>query len=141
MLATNEPAAGKYTLPGKVRARMQVMRLAALLLLSSFVAAQCDTAAWIIEDDGIAGVVSANGKPVKHAPVHLSSSNREYNAVTDGEGRFSIWPVPAGNYSFAVQGWGEHQVEVKGWQRRKINRPGLLFWRHKNCPLLVLVAN
>jgi hypothetical protein len=106
---------------------MQFMRLAVLLLLSSFAAAQCNKAAWIIEDDGIAGVVSREGKPVKHATVHLSSSDREYNAVTDGEGRFSIWPVPAAKYSFSVKGWGERQLEVKGWQRGEINRPGLFF--------------
>jgi len=120
---------------------MQFIRLLVLLLLSSFAAAQCDKAAWIIEDDGIAGVVSREGKPVKRATVHLSSSDREYNAVTNGEGRFSIWPVPAGKYSFAVKGWGERQLEVKGWQRGKINRPGLFFSRHENCLLLVLVAN
>jgi hypothetical protein len=120
---------------------MRLMRLVVLLLLSSFAPAQCDKAAWIIEDDGIAGVVSREGKPVKHATVRLSSSDREYNAVTNGEGRFSIWPVPAGEYSFAVKGWGERQLEVKGWQRGKINRPGLFFSRQKNCLLLVLVAN
>ena len=64
---------------------------------------------------------------MKHATVHLSSSDREYNAVTDGEGRFSIWLIPAGKYSFEVKGWGERQLEVKGWQRGKINRPGLFF--------------
>jgi hypothetical protein len=122
-------------------ARMQFMRLVALLLLSSFAVAQCDKAGWIIEDDGVTGVVSREGKAVRHATVHLSSSDREYNAVTDGEGRFSIWPVPAGEYSFAVKDWGEHQLEVKSWQRGKINRPGLVFSKHKNCLLLVLVAN
>ena len=120
---------------------MRFMRLVALLLLSSFAAAQCDKAAWIIEDDGIAGVVSREGKPVRHAPVHLSSSDREYNAVTDDEGRFSIWPVPAGTYSFAVKGWGKRQLEVKSWQRGRINRPGIVFSKHGNCLLLVLVAN
>jgi hypothetical protein len=50
-------------------------------------------------------------------------------------------PVPAGKYSVTVKGWGERQLEVKGWQRGKINRPGLFFSRHKNCLLLVLVAN
>jgi hypothetical protein len=65
----------------------------------------------------------------------------EYKAVTDVEGRFSIWPVPAGKYSFAIKGWGEHQLEVKGWQRGKINRPVLFFSRHKDCLLLVLVSN
>ena len=120
---------------------MQFMRLVVLLLLSSFAAAQCDKATWIIEDDGIAGVVSNEGKPVKHARVHLSSSAREYNAVTDGEGRFSIWPVAGGKYLFAVKGWGGHQLEVTNWHRGKINRPGLFFSRHKNCLLLVLVAN
>jgi Carboxypeptidase regulatory-like domain len=121
--------------------RMRFMRLAILLLLSSFAAAQCDDGAWIIADDGIAGVVSKEGKPVKHATVHLSSSDREFSAVTDGEGRFSIWPVPVGKYSFAVKGWGERHLEVKGWQRGKINRAGLLFSKHKNCLLLVLVSN
>lgn len=120
---------------------MQFMRLVVLLLLSSSAAAQCEKAAWTIEDDGIAGVVSKEGKPVKHVKVHLASSDREYNAVTDGEGRFSIWPVQLGKYSFAVEGWGEGELEVKGWHRGKINRPGLLFSRHKICLLLVLVAN
>lgn len=120
---------------------MQLMRVVVLLLLSSLAAAQCDKAAWTIEDDGITGVVSKEGKPVKHAKVHLSSSDREYNAVTDDEGRFSIWPVAAGKYSFAVRGWGERQLEVKSWNRGKINRPGLSFLKHKNCLLLGLVAN
>jgi hypothetical protein len=69
------------------------MRLVALLLLSSLAAAQSEKAAWTTEDDRIAGVVSKEGKPVKPAKVHLASSGGEYNAVTDGEGRFLIWPV------------------------------------------------
>jgi len=120
---------------------MPFMRFSVLLLLSSFAVAQCDKAAWIIKDDGIAGVVSREGKPVRHATVHLSSSDHEYNAVTDDQGKFSIWPVPAGKYSFAVKSWGEHQLEVTGWQRGGINHPGLFFSRHKNCLLLVLVSN
>jgi hypothetical protein len=68
-----------------------------------------------------------------NAKVHLSSPEHEYYAVTDSEGSFSIWPVPAGKYSFAVRGWGEHQLEVKSWDRGKINRPGLVFSRHKNA--------
>jgi len=90
---------------------------------------------------GVSGIVSKEGKPVKHAKVHLASSEHEYNAIRDGDGRFSIWPVPLGKYSFAVKGWGEAELEVKGWHRGKINRPALLFWRHKNCLLLTLVAN
>jgi Carboxypeptidase regulatory-like domain len=120
---------------------MQLMRLVVLLLLSSFAAGQCDKAAWTIEDDGVAGVVSKEGKPVEHAKVHLASSEREYNAVTDSDGRFSIRPVQLGKYSFAVKGWGEGELEVKGWHRGKINRPALLFSSHKNCLLLIFVAN
>jgi hypothetical protein len=118
---------------------MQFMRLVVLLLLSSLAAAQCEKAAWTIEDDGIAGVVSKEGNPVKHAKVHLASSDREYYAVTDAAGRFSIWPVQLGRYSFVVKGWGERELEVKGWRGGRINRPGLS--RHKKCLLLVLVAN
>jgi hypothetical protein len=122
--------------------RMQVMRLAILLLLlSSFAAAQCDKSAWIIEDDGIAGVVLKEGKPVTHAVVNLSSTDRKYNAVTDADGRFSISPVPTGNYSFAVKGWGEQQLNVKAWRRGEINHPGFVFSKHKKCLLLVLVSN
>jgi hypothetical protein len=121
---------------------MQLMRLLVLLLLSSLgAAAQCDKTAWVVEDDGIAGVVSNEGKPVKHATVQLLSSDHEYKAVTDGEGRFSIWPVPTGEYSFAVKGWGERRLEVKSWRRGKINHPALLFSKHKNCLLLLLVSN
>jgi hypothetical protein len=122
--------------------RMHIMRLAVLLLLlSSLAAAQCDKSAWIIEDDGIAGVVLKERKPVTHAVVKLSSTDRKYNAVTDAEGRFSIWPVPAGNYSFAVKGWGEQQLNVDAWRRGEINHPGLVFSKHKKCLLLVLVSS
>jgi hypothetical protein len=84
---TSPPArqSPKWMPSNEYGARMQFMRLVALLLLSTFAAAQCDKADWIIEDDGIAGVVSREGKPLKHATVHLSSSDREYNAVTDGD--------------------------------------------------------
>jgi hypothetical protein len=73
--------------------------------------------------------------------LQLLSADRKYNAVTDGEGRFSISPVPAGEYSFAVKGWGEHRMEVKSSRRGRISRPSLLFSRHKNCLLLTLVSN
>jgi hypothetical protein len=117
------------------------MRLAVLLLLAPFAAAQCEKNSWIIEDDGIAGVVSKEGKPVKHATVHLSSPDHEYSVVTDNDGRFSIWPVPVGKYSFAVKGWGEGELEVQGWRRGGINRPALLFSKHKKCVFLVEVVN
>ena len=120
---------------------MLFMRLIILLLLSSFAAAQCNKTAWVVEDDGIAGVVSNEGRPVKHARVQLLSADRKYNAVTDGEGRFSISPVPAGEYSFAVKGWGEHRMEVKSSRRGRINRPNLAFTRHKSCLLLTQVSN
>ena len=120
---------------------MQFMRLVILLLLSSFVAAQCDKTVWVVEDDGIAGAVSTEGSPLKHGRVQLLSSGRQYSAVTDAEGRFSISPVPIGEYSFAVKGWGEHRLEVKSARRGRINRPSLLFSRHKNCLLLTLVSN
>jgi hypothetical protein len=64
---------------------MLFMRLIILLLLSSFAAAQCNKTAWVVEDDGIAGVVSNENRPVKNARVQLSSEDRKYNAVTDGE--------------------------------------------------------
>jgi hypothetical protein len=117
------------------------MRLAVLLLLTSIATAQCDKASWTVEDDGIAGVVSKEGKAVKHAKVRLASPDREHGAITDNEGRFSIWPVVLGKYSLVIKGWGEGQLEVQGWHRGKINRPGLVFSKHKNCLILVLVSN
>ncbi len=33
------------------------------------------------------------------------------------EGRFSIWPVPAGKYSFGRYRLGECQLVVKSWNR------------------------
>jgi hypothetical protein len=123
-------------------AKMPVhMKLVAFLLLTSLAGAQCDKAVWVVDDDGIAGVVSTEGKPVKHAKVRLTSQDREYSAITDNEGMFSIWPVALGKYSFAVKGWGEGQLEVRGWHRGKINRPGLQFIKHKKCLLLVFVSN
>jgi hypothetical protein len=120
---------------------MQFMRLVILLLLSSFAAAQCNKTLWAVEDDGIAGAVSTEGSPLKHARVQLLSSGRQYSAVTDDKGRFSISPVPAGEYSFAVTGWGEHRLEVKSARRGRINRPSLIFSKHKDCLLLTEVSN
>lgn len=117
------------------------MRLAVVLLLASVAAAQCEKNSWMVEDDRIAGVVSKEGKPVKHATVHLSSPGKEYSAVTDSDGRFLIQPVPMGKYSFAVQGWGEGEVQVDGWHRGGINRPALLFSKHKKCLLVVQASN
>lgn len=117
------------------------MRLALLLLLASLATVQCEKNSWIIEDEGITGIVSKEGKPVKHATVHLSSSDHEYNTVTDSDGMFSIWPVPIGKYSFAVKGWGQGEVEMQGWHHRGIHRPTLLFSKHKQCLILVEVVN
>ena len=120
---------------------MKFMRLVILLLLSSFAAAQCDKTLWVVEDDGIAGAASTEDRPLKHARVQLLSSGRQYSALTDAEGRFSISPVPTGEYTFAIKGWGEHRLEVQSARRGRINRPSLLFSKHKNCLLLVLVSN
>ena len=117
------------------------MRLVVLLLLASLATAQCEKNNWIIEDDGTAGIVSKEGKPVRHATVHLSSPDHEHTTVTDSDGRFSIWPVPVGKYSFAVKGWGEGEVGVQGWHHRGIHRPALLFSKHKQCLILVEVVN
>jgi len=117
------------------------MKLAVLLLLTSLAAAQCEKASWVVDDDGIQGVVSKEGKPLKHAKVHLFAQDRAYSAITDDEGIFSIWPVALGKYSFAVNGWGEEQLEVKGWHRGGMNRPGLHFVRRKKCLSLMLVSN
>jgi hypothetical protein len=117
------------------------MRVAVLLLVASLATAQCEKASWMIDDDGIAGVVSNEGKPLKHARVHLSAPDREYNAITDNKGVFSIWPVALGRYSFAVDGWGHGQLEVRGWHRGGANQPGLDFIKHKKCLGLLLVAN
>lgn len=78
---------------------------------------------------------------MKHAIVRLSSPDHEYTAVTDNDGWFSIWPVPVGNYSFAVKGWGEGELQVNGWRRGGINRPALLFSKHKKCLLLIEASN
>ena len=86
------------------------MKLAVLLLLTSLAAAHCEKASWVVDDDGINGVVSNEGNPLKHAKVHLFAPDREYSAITDDEGIFSIWPVALGKYSFAVSGWGEGQL-------------------------------
>jgi hypothetical protein len=59
------------------------MKLAVLLLLNSLAAAQCGKASWGVDDDGVAGVVSREGKPLKHAKVRLFSAEREYSAITD----------------------------------------------------------
>jgi hypothetical protein len=116
------------------------MKLAVLLLLTSLAALQCEKASWVV-DDGIAAVVSNEGKALKHAKVHLSAPDREYSAITDDEGMFSISPVALGKYSLAIEGWGEGQLEVQGWHRGGINRPGLHFIKHKKCLSLLLVAN
>jgi len=117
------------------------VRLIALLLLTSFAAASCPEPSWVVDDDRIAGVVSKEGQPVKLATVQLSSSSEEYSVITDEKGAFLIPSVAVGKYSFAVKGWGEAHLEVRGWHRGTINRPVLLFSSMKRCLLLTLVAN
>jgi hypothetical protein len=114
-----------------------------LLVLASVAAAQCPepNRSWVVEDDGINGVVSVEGRPLKQANIQLSSSTADYSAVTDAEGAFLIPNVALGSYSFVVKGWGEAHIEVKGWHRGGINRPVLLFNSIKKCLLLTLVSN
>jgi hypothetical protein len=114
-----------------------------LLVLASVAAARCPepNRSWVVEDDGINGVVSVEGRPLKQANIQLSSSTADYSAVTDAEGAFLIPNVALGSYSFVVKGWGEAHIEVKGWHRGGINRPVLLFNSIKKCLLLTLVSN
>jgi len=46
-----------------------------------------------------------------------------------------------GKYSFAVKGWGEGELQVLGWHRGGINRPTLLFSKHKKCLSLGQVSD
>jgi hypothetical protein len=80
------------------------MKLAVLLLLTSLAAAQCEKASWVVKDDGIAGGVSKEGKPLKHAKVHVSGPDLEYSAITDDEGMFSISPVALGKTPSLLEG-------------------------------------
>jgi len=74
------------------------MRLAVVLLLLAWLAAaQCEENSWIVDYDGIAGIVSKEGNPVRHATIRLSSSDHDYGAVTDRDGRFSIWSGSGGH--------------------------------------------
>src|SRR5262249_28139554 len=100
-----------------------------LLVLAPVAAARCPepNPSWIVEDDRIDGVVSIEGRPLKHARIELSSPTSHYGAVTDGTGAFLIQNVGIGTYSFTVHGWGKAYIEVRGWQRGGINRPVLLF--------------
>jgi hypothetical protein len=90
-------------------------------------AAQCEKASWVVDDDGVAGVVSREGKPLKHAKVRLFSAEREYSAITDDKGWFSIWPVALGQYSFTVKGWGDWATVGSrlAQGRNKSTRPSL----------------
>jgi hypothetical protein len=117
------------------------VKLVALLLLTSFAAAHCPEPSWVVDDDRIGGVVLKEGQPLKHAMVQLSSPVQEYSAITDEKGAFLIRGVAVGKYSFAVKGWGEAHLEVRGWHRGAINRPVLLFSSTRRCLLLTLVAN
>jgi hypothetical protein len=114
-----------------------------LLILTSFAAARCPepNPSWVVDDDRIDGVVSIEGRPVKHAKVQLSSPTQDYSAITDGEGGFLIPNVAVGSYSFVIKGWGEAHLQVKGWHRGGINRPVLLFNSIKRCLLLMKVSN
>jgi hypothetical protein len=98
------------------------MRFVVLFLLASIAAAQCEKNSWVIEDDGLAGIVSKDGRLVKIATVHLLSPDHEYTAVTYSDGSFSIWPVPTGKYTFAAKGWGEGEVEMQSWHHHRVHR-------------------
>jgi hypothetical protein len=119
------------------------VKLVIFLLLTSFgaFAARCPDPSWVVDDDRIDAVISNEGQPLKHAKVQLSSPTQQYSAVTDKKGAFLIPKVAVGNYSFAVKGWGEAHLEVKGWHRGGINRPVLLFNSIRRCLLLMLVSN
>lgn len=114
-----------------------------LLVVTSIAAARCHESnpSWVVEDDRINGVISIDGRSLKEAKIQLSSPTAHYTAVTDGEGAFLISNVAVGSYSFAVKGWGEAHLQVKGWHRGGINRPVLLFNSMKKCLLLTMVSN
>jgi hypothetical protein len=63
------------------------MKLAFLLLLTSLAAAQCEKASWVVDDDGIHGVVSNEGKPLKHAHARVQ--------LTKGGWFLHSWQVSA----------------------------------------------
>jgi hypothetical protein len=117
------------------------VRLAVLVLLTSFGVAYCHEPSWVVDDDRIVGVVSRDGQPLKHSAVQLSSGVQGDSAITDEKGAFLIRDVAIGKYSFAVKGWGEANLEIRGWHRGAINRPVLLFPSMRRCLLLTLVAN
>jgi carboxypeptidase family protein len=112
-----------------------------LLLLTSFAAARCPAPSWIVDDDRIDGIVSKDGQPLKHATVQLFSPAQQYSAITDEKGAFLIRGIAVGKYSFAVKGWGEAYLDVRGWHRGALNRPVLLFSSMRRCLLLTVVAN
>jgi hypothetical protein len=114
-----------------------------LLNLTSFAAVRCPepNPSWVVDDDRVDGVVSTEGRPLKHAEVQLFDPTQDYGAITDAEGAFLIPNVAVGSYSFVVKGWGKAHLEVRGWHRGKINRPVLLFNSTKRCLLLTLVSN
>jgi hypothetical protein len=114
-----------------------------LLILTPFAAARCPqpNPSWVLDDDRVDGVVSTEGRPLKHAEVQLFSPTQDYRAITDAEGAFLIANVAVGSYSFVVKGWGKAHLEVRGWHRGEINRPVLLFNSTKRCLLLTLVSN
>ena len=87
-----------------------------LLLLASVGAAQCPepNPAWVVDDDRVEGIVSVEGRPMKHAKIQLSSPTVHYSAVTDAKGAFLIPNVAFGSYSFVVKGWGEAHIQIRG---------------------------
>jgi hypothetical protein len=122
------------------------MKFASYMLLPlvlASAAAQCPdpNPSWVVDNDRINSVVSAEGQPLKHVIIQLASSTAHYSAVTDAEGAFLIPDVALGNYLFVVQGWGEAHIQIKGWHRGGINRPVLLFNSAKGCLLLTAVSN
>jgi hypothetical protein len=112
-----------------------------MLLLLSFTGVHCPDPSWIVDDDRIDGIVEREGQPLKHARVQLSSSVQEYHAITDEKGAFLIRDVAVGKYSFVIKGWGEAQLDIRGWHRGAINRPVLLFLSMRRCLLLTVIAN
>ena len=114
-----------------------------LILVLASVAAACPepNPSWVVDDDGIDGVVSVEGRPLKQAKIQLSSPTAHYSAVTDAEGAFLIPNLALGSYSFVVKGWGEAHIQIKGWHRGAINRPMLLCNSIKRCLLMTLVSN
>src|SRR5579872_6755975 len=82
------------------------LHVAVLLVLVSCMSVPLTASAQALSSDVVGSVTSADGTPIAHALVQLTSRNLQRQAHSDATGAFSFYSVPQGTYLVVVTAAG-----------------------------------